>query len=190
MTKAQFYGLTLPQLIDEGITVKLVQRSSQDNCIGWFDEETKEFGCCLKQEEFFNIYLHEYCHFLQWRDDPDFFRKAGAGITILTHWLKKRRKSGQNGRVRTQLLELDAERRALRLIKKYKLPVDVGRFCQRANVCLFGYLLVEKNKKWPKYFYTEKIMSYFPKRLLPLGEYGKLRNIPKEARELMEQAFK
>jgi hypothetical protein len=48
-----------------------------------------------------------------------------------------------------QECERDAERRGLKLIKKYKLP-DVKDYIQRANAYILFYEVIRKHRKWCK----------------------------------------
>ena len=44
--------------------------------------------------------------------------------------------------------ELNAERRAVKMIKQFNLPIDLDRYSKNASAVLYSYWLTIKKKKW------------------------------------------
>lgn len=191
MTNEEFIGMTIPQLIEEGITVKLLKQSRSRGCAGWFDSGKKELVVCTKHPDFFMVYIHEFCHFIQWRDHKEMWDKLTEGTSKFFNWLHNDGVHG--GRKQAQELELDCEQRAVKLIKAHELEVDLDKYIQKANAYLYSYLITEKKQKWPvatNKVYADNVAALFPNKLQKLAEYNKVSNIPYEAKILMDRAYK
>lgn len=193
MTKAEFFGWSIPQLIDSGINLKLVNKIGIKGYSGWFNAGKKELTVCTKSKEYFEIYLHEFCHYLQWKENSQQWQSFTKGVNNFFTWLDGTRVKQRNRKV-VQSMELDCEKRVLKLIKKLNLPIDKAKYCQKANACLFSYLLTEKLRMWEtkenSSVYSAEIAKYFPARLLSIEDYCKISNMPKEARALMEKTYR
>ncbi len=87
MKESEFYGWALPQLINSNITVKFLNKPKHLNCGGWFAEDKKELVVCTKHEDAFSIFIHEFCHFLQFRDDPQAWSLC-TGTDTFFAWLQ------------------------------------------------------------------------------------------------------
>jgi hypothetical protein len=195
MTKAKFYGWAIAQLIESSVDIKLLQKWSSDKAGGFFiypeEGEDPQFMVCLKNDVAFELFIHEFCHFLQWRDGP---KKIHAGFDRAAKfwdWLNNKRKINP-GVDLLQELELDCEKRAVRLIKKYNLPVDITKYCQSANVYISSYLFIEEKRSWFKRSGASTnpdIYSYFPDTLKRIDYYRDKENLPEEAMNLLETYF-
>jgi hypothetical protein len=45
-------------------------------------------------------------------------------------------------------MELDCEKRSIEKIKKYKLPINVKEYTQKANAYMYFYRALAKTRKW------------------------------------------
>ena len=63
----------------------------EDNCGGWcwIDDDTgkKEFAVAMKHHMGFEILIHEYCHFLQWKTDRKFWDSTLKTYDTLFDWI-------------------------------------------------------------------------------------------------------
>jgi hypothetical protein len=47
-----------------------------------------------------------------------------------------------------QAVELDCEKRTVKKIKKYNLPINIDRYIKEANACLWWYTSVTITRRW------------------------------------------
>jgi hypothetical protein len=129
------------------------------------------------EEEWFGILIHEYCHFLQWRDDCKVwqeFYNADFSFTSIIHNPDKYKKE-----ILTLIrLELDCEKRTYNIINKSKL-IDKKNYAVIANAVLYKYGYLYKYKKWPNNTVElHDVIKYLPCRILK--SYKDYLNLPKE----------
>lgn len=189
MTPSEFYGWAIPQLIDGGITVKLLNKTKAHNCKGWFSSDTKELVACMRHKDSFGVFIHEFCHFLQYRDDRELWDALADGSGNFFLWLEgKDFSKAQVTKYTAQAQELEhhCETKAINLIKKLNIDTDLDEYTQKANSYLYSYLVTKKLKLWPNTkfsIYDSSISSNFETSLAELDQL-KLKNIPKNALEL------
>lgn len=190
MTSSEFYGWAIPQLIDAGISVKLLNKSKSLNCGGWFSEEKKELVACTKHVDAFSIFIHEFCHFLQFRDDPKIWNNVGTGTDYFFAWLKGKKYNNvdiEEFTTQSQELERDCEARAVKLIKKLKIDIDINEYIRKANAYLFSYRITKDLRLWPNTsfsVYDQSVSEYFDSTLATLKQLKDKNNIPKEVQEI------
>lgn len=154
MTKNQFIAKGVSELLEDGFSLKLTNtRSIEGKYGGWFCSEAKdkEFVVAMKHNSSFEIFVHEYSHYLQWKHRPTFFNGKARGCEVVFNWLDGSKYSDRrvvNGFAKAIELEWDCERIALSLIKKYKLPIDREKYIRGANCYLFFYYTVYSLRLW------------------------------------------
>lgn len=192
MTQSEFYGWAIPQLIEEGITVHLVHKLKTKNCCGWFSAEKKELVVCTANPDAFAVFVHEFCHFLQYRDARDLWNKLGKACDNFFRWLdgdKYTQRQVNYFCKQAQLLELDCENRAIALIKKLKLDIDLKEYIQKANAYLLSYPVTKELRLWPNTLasiYSSDISDLFSSKLVTAKQLTNKKYIPKKALELWE----
>lgn len=109
-----------------------------------YDEDVKELCVAIgKPLPDWIVYLaHEYAHFLQWLDDTTFYDDVDVDDRF-DDWLTFKKEYPPE-KVWADLsiirnCELDAERRTIALIKKYKLISGVGDYIKMANAYILSY---------------------------------------------------
>jgi len=147
-------------------------------CSGFFDSTSKTFVCGVKKplSVWLPIYVHEYCHFLQWRDGSVYFdpRYPRYCESTVDDWLAGNSFSKTkifNSIEASKECELDCEKRVVKLIKKFNLPMDVDNYIKRANVYVMFYNYVMIRRKWvpkgkPMPYNIKKLRELFPPRFL------------------------
>lgn len=131
----------------------------------------------LKEEEWFGVLIHEYCHFLQWRDDLKPWEKFSDYDVTYSQILLKPEKYKKE-LVALFELEIDCEKRTLNIIKNNNL-FDYKKYAQSANSILYKYAMLYKYNKWPednrKY---RKVENFCPNKILK--SYKEYLNIPEK----------
>ena len=128
-------------------------------CNGYFaDKPSLKFACgCGKDIDLWApIYIHEYCHFTQWRDGiPEWTNLTIDGLyydDFLDQWL------GAGKEFPTEIIhkfinagitiESDCERRVIKIIEETGMNIDVGEYAQKANAYVHFYNYIRDFRKW------------------------------------------
>jgi hypothetical protein len=140
------------------------------------------------------VLAHEYSHFLQCINNNKLWLNFQDSVfdnvdNLEDIFYKKDNKI--NKKLRKKLsssiikMELDCDKQAIKLINKYKLPVDKKEYTAKANVILYKYLYWGEYGIWPDFIdkKTGKTASYKKigaTRLLAQIKYRYINQIPKK----------
>lgn len=120
-------------------------------CSGYFDEEERVLAVAMKKDIWLGVLAHEYAHLTQWVDDCEPWKNGCEGLPKVDEWLQGKSVRGiKKALANSRDLELDNEKRTVRLIKKWKLPIDIDDYVRRANAYVVGYNWLYHSKKWFK----------------------------------------
>lgn len=161
---------------------------------GEFSEAEMIIKCFvdLSSNYWVGVLAHEYCHFLQctsnskvWNDFQDSvfsIKKYESIFNKKSSINKSKRKKVAKSIIK---LELDCDKKAIKIIKKYSLPVDLKEYIVKANVILYKYLYWAEHGVWPDFKdkQTNKHPNYKlfkSKKLLHEEKYRFLKDIPAE----------
>ena len=135
--------------------IKLLNDNSL--CHGyWDDTDPKKpiLACSIKGpvEEWGPIFAHEFGHFQQWRDRTDIWKNnnkitAYDQYAIINNFPISEKKliKAINCFIN---IELDAEKRAVKLFKKYNIPIDIEQYIKGANLYIFFQRYLYWYRKW------------------------------------------
>jgi hypothetical protein len=180
----KYIGNAIIHLVSSGVSLELTTRNVRNN---EFLEDEQKIVQRVQGEvsEWGPEFVHEYCHWLQWKDGR--YRRSfyGEAQTDLERWIDRYvsfSKSELNLIInRIKRLELDCEKRAVKEIETYSLEIDKTRYIKRANAYIFGYNMIAETRKWYKSspHFNKKILDIMPGRFL--SRYDRT---PKKYREL------
>ena len=136
--------------------VKYVKLSPSIRCSGYFDDGENEgvrpvLACSMGKPDGLQILVHEYCHLTQWQDDIKLWKEYNNKGFKVDEWLEG--KNIRNIRKYIQLaidLELDNERRSVKMMKKWGLSIDTKKYTKGANAYLQFYNWMLQTRKWSK----------------------------------------
>lgn len=126
-----------------------VKLSGNIKCSGWFDEEVPELVCSMNRTDWIEILAHEFSHLTQWVEQIDLWKKCMVSMPKVDEWL-----SGEPVRniakylADSRDLELDNEKRAVKVIKRFNLNVDIDRYIRKANAYVFFYNRLRETRQW------------------------------------------
>lgn len=142
---------------------------------GYFDGGKLVVAGGGEVDHWLGILVHESCHMDQCLEDSRIWREVDPYLEGVDVWLNGGRPRLKESPFKKVVeLELDCERRAIRKIKKYRLPLDIELYAQKANAYLFSYEITRRTRKWFAYPYKKEwIFSGMPTKLLPLSSYIK-----------------
>ena len=126
-------------------------------CGGYFDDgsdpNSRKATLAFAQgrPDFIELMVHEYCHMTQWIDGIELWEVCSDSMSIIDEWLSgvdhpnKIINSAINN---SRDLELDNEKRAVEIFKKWDLPVDVDLYTKKANAYVNFYNYMKVSRKW------------------------------------------
>lgn len=135
----------IEDLISNGISVNLLCQKSIDDCetIGTFDHENMTVSVALWSSHGVNTLVHEYGHFLQWRDRNEWYlsrwskgRRLGEYIADNARDIKVH---GHNKKEMAMAfksivqLEHDCEKFTINYIREHSTPSELKRYIKGAN---------------------------------------------------------
>jgi len=181
----------LLDMIEHGVEVKLVKNYVHAGVFESFDG--LYFVCRITDdiEDWFPIFIHEYCHFQQWKEGKYSLGKWEEYDRNFTKWLggkiKLSREKGRFYAAKMRAAEIDCEKRTVREIKKHKFDIDIDEYIKHANAYIYSYAVLAEKGRW----YREspgdvpEIFDMMPNKFLT--RYDKL---PKGYRKLIEGLYK
>lgn len=159
---------------------KQVEASVGIRCFGYFDG--KIISIAVKNYLWLSVLVHEFSHFLQWREQcSEWITEDKFGNRELEHWLRGKEVKNIKRAINNIIsLELDCEKRALKLIAQHDLPINTATYIQRANECLFYYKYIEETRKWDNSL--EESYNNMPSRFMSDSYYKK--SLPDKYRKI------
>lgn len=122
------------------------------DCAGWFESEGRgepELVCSMKRPDWIEILAHEYCHLTQWVDKFPLWDKAIISLDRIDRWLNGEEIENINDDFDVARdLELDNEKRAVKLITKFQLNVDIDMYIRKSNAYVLFYNWLKISRKW------------------------------------------
>lgn len=160
---------------------------------GYFD--TKELFVSNGTETWIiSTLVHEFSHMEQWIDnDPVFTHRLRGGYEsydIMDKWLDGNTYKSITVKSAVGLsrdCELNCDRRAIENIKKYKLNLNIEKYCQESNAYILMYNFAKKIRQWEfkKSPLDDRIVNHMPTDLVSLN-YDTL---PREYEELYRKVL-
>lgn len=127
----------------------------KDKLAGFFRDDPLELVVATRvmYTDFLSTLVHEFSHFEQWIDDPKSFAplKKYDYRDIFYHWLYGREYSKRTIAKSIDYirdLEVDCERRAVRNIARFKLPINIPRYCRNASAYIHFHNFVKRKRVW------------------------------------------
>jgi hypothetical protein len=184
-TKSNLTIKIVRELLDHEFSVMLHNKDNIDGFGGWFgaEEGEKELVVALKHHMGFEILIHEYCHFLQWKYDRKLWDKSQLTYDVLFDWInypvfvyspfiKDCKISEQElDQSLHDILELehDCEKRVLKLVKNCPIEdFDTDKYIRAANAYLWSYHINRELRKRSKNpIYSERVLEHMPNTFNP-----------------------
>jgi len=149
-TIASYLSRALIDILDSDFQVRLVNNLSDG---GQVDDSQKYLAVNVKKGigNWFPTFVHEYCHFCQWKEKKFTGQKWDHTFGELYKWIEGKIDLSKKDRIlfsrRARRVELDCERRTVSEIEKHNLPIDADRYIQKANAYIFSYEFLIENQK-------------------------------------------
>lgn len=151
---------------------------------GMFDESKRRIEVSIQEHDWLLTLAHEHAHFRQWREGlfPSIWPNDGP-VERFEAWMEKKAILTGRGLTSTvrliQRCELDAERRAVKMIRAYGLTNDLTSYLKRAWCNVMGYEFARRHKTWwteglPYPWDVPEISNRIPARLPTVSGLGKI----------------
>lgn len=186
MNMETFIGKCVNDMVSKGVSVEITprKRTGKFGYNYFYDGTHPDYGKRVTFKinyytpsltDIFDIFVHEYCHFLQWKDEIPLWAEARGANKNLDDYLEDKQNSCSIEDLRmVQKLELDCDRRAVELIKAYNLPVDLDRYIVESNGYILSYNLIHKARMFfiTSAYGDDRIKALLPKYHISEDELG------------------
>ena len=124
---------------------------------GYFSDEGKELLVCINEPNWIETLVHEFCHFLQFKEQDPLYTSLDQGdsnyLSEVWEWLDNKHEfistKRKNEAFRKIIdMELDCERRSVEMIKRFKLPINLEDYTYTAFVYIHFYNFCKKYRAW------------------------------------------
>lgn len=120
-------------------------------CSGFFDEANKKLVVAMLNPVSVEVLVHEFGHFTQWREKTQIWKDAEWAMMHIEEWLGgKTKRNIEKWISLSRDLELDNEKRTVKLIKDFKLPINTKKYTRSANAYVLFYNWMLTSRKWCK----------------------------------------
>lgn len=128
---------------------KYVKLDPNIKCSGFFDEQ--RLVTAMKNPNAFGVLAHEYCHLTQWVDQIPLWEKADKALSKVDSWLSgKSVKNIEKYLAIARDLELDNEKRTVKLLKKFGFDNMIEEYTRKANAYVHFYNYLLYTRRWSK----------------------------------------
>ena len=146
-----------------------VKISDSIKASGYFDESVPTLVCSMKRKDSIEILAHEYGHLTQWVDNIPLWKTVEYSMPKLDAWLGGEEVPNIEEHIANcRDLELDNEKRTINIIKKFKLPINLGNYRKKANsyVMFYNYMLISRRWCTPENspYGNKRIISAMPNK--------------------------
>jgi hypothetical protein len=198
----RFLGAIIAEMLDHKVTVRFEsskrelffeEDESDLPAIGQFETGEKRQLVVASNgayETWLEATVHEYAHFLQWKERMPLWWKDNCWHEWLAGKKKLSRKASWSHLMGSLRLELDCEKRSLELIRKHSLPINEEQYAQAANTIFYGDVLCTEFAK--PYIFNRRptrypsIVSTVPTTLLETAK--EYLNVPDAFRKAVAHA--
>lgn len=123
-------------------------------CPGFFDDKFLIIKIAGNDSAFLSTLVHEYCHFLQYLNNVKVYQKSDDASAIVENWLLGKDYDPQilkRAFFLVRAMERDCEKRAVKLIKEFNLPINTRTYAKQANCYIYTHFLMEETRKYWMY---------------------------------------
>jgi len=167
--------------------IKLILKNTEgikldngDEVGGYFDHIAMKLVCPMKNKYYLYLLVHEFSHMEQWIEQIDLWKKTERNENTgqsMDKWLEGNKVRNISTTVdNVKWLELDCEKRAVKNIKKYKLPINIPQYIQAANAYILFHNHIKSTRRWcsensPTESKNKELWSLCPTKFMPASYY-------------------
>ena len=199
-TKINFMLKCIRNLLQNNFGVLLHKKDNLGGYGGWFgtDDGERELVVALDHHMGFEIFIHEYCHFLQWKHDREFWDSSSEYYDLLFDWIENKELQASEEDLEKSLhtilaIEHDCEKRVLNLVKNNPIEgFDTDKYIRAVNSYLWSYHINRELRERPANpIYSESLLAHMPNTFnSDLGYYLNKDNMTTQIREALLVEYK
>lgn len=159
----KFLAHAIKELAENNVSINLLNAERVSDCNGYFDDSDYPILSVATGKPFnqwFPTFVHEFCHFCQWRDNGrkwpnEWLLKNNLDPTTeLFYWYSNAKQMTKEEALNVcevaYLCERDCEIRTKNVIIGDNLSISPTDYIRRANSYLVFYFLIPEFKSWYK----------------------------------------
>ena len=199
-----FFDYTKKQAEILGVDIFISKRKNltlneEIKCAGYFClvKKDKEYEPLLAVatgrgiKHWLPIFVHESCHMEQWMENHEFWKKSEK-LDVIDEWVvgKEFHWRTINASIKNSInLEVDCEKRTVKKIIEWNLPIKIEEYIQCSNAYIMFYNYLKKTRKWSdpdkSPYRNKRIFKHMPQKWMK--NYHRL---PKKIEELFDKELK
>jgi hypothetical protein len=158
-------------------------------CTGYFDESRRVIRIAKRSSNWFETLVHEYCHFLDWLESSSRqLQKEDKALALCEKYIKGDICHPQAVKYAFQTvarMEWKCDRRAVKLIQEWNLPIDISNYIREANLYVYLYHMYKKHKTFNNRRPSPRILAEMPDTFRSRSWYA----VPAGLEEKLESLF-
>jgi hypothetical protein len=144
-----------------------VRVDSKTLCDGYFASREGVIVVAINcsKSSWLPVLIHEFCHMQQWLENTKSWKLVERldSHSKVFEWLDGKDVSKIDKHLSAiRDLELDCEKRTVKLMKKWKLPVNTRLYVREANAYIQLYNWMKEYRHWPNSAWSRKLLNKFP----------------------------
>ena len=198
-TKLSFTTKIVKELLSHNFSVLLHNKENLGGYGGWLSTDTgeEELVVAMKHHMGFEILIHEYCHFLQWKYDRKFWDDSTEYYDVLFDWVEDKSKEVSEEDLIKSLntilaIEHDCEKRVLKLVEHNPIEnFDTDKYQRAVNAYLWSYHINKELRRRPKNpIYSPRVLQHMPNTFnRSLDYYLDVSNLTKTIKSALLQEY-
>lgn len=130
--------------------VRYLRLSGNIKCSGYFEGgDSPKLVVSMNRKDWVEILAHEYCHLTQWAEGISLWNQADTSLVKMDEWLSGNEvKNIEKHLGVARDLELDNEKRSVKLIQQWGLDVDIDQYIRKANAYVQFYNYMGITRRW------------------------------------------
>lgn len=137
-----FFLNAVTELMDHKVDLHFSRTKKVDGCAGYFCHKPLMLKVGVWNQEWFSVFLHEFCHFKQW--------KAQTKLWVAAEDMDFIESFDKNERSAVQLMEQECDIMAWFEIQRWGLE-KMDKYVAQANAYHVSYCNLEDRQKWFKH---------------------------------------
>lgn len=171
---------------ENNVELKLIKRKKLEvepriYAGGYFQDLSRKHGilaCATNNPEYLNLLVHEFGHMEQWIENTPIWGDAKYA-SYIDEWLSGKEINNIEEKIdRVKFMELDCEKRAVKNIQKYNLPINISEYIKKANSYILFYTYLKQTRKWckpgntPYSLKNKSLWNICPDKIMPKSYYN------------------
>ncbi len=166
-----------------------VNTGAGHRCTGYFDDQRRIIRVAKKSSNWLETLVHEYCHFLDYLESSrSNLEKEEKALALCEDYIKGSISCSprvHNAFLTVAHMEWKCDRRAVKIIQDWNLPIDIEKYIREANLYVYLYHLYRKYRTFTAKRPSGRLVNMMPDTFRARSYRG----IPAGLEEKLEELF-